>query len=102
MNEIKEGEMYGLHIQNKKKRKLKKGESDYPQYEFRTVSEIFDALTKENINRFFRDFKTGMSVSVHMRDLTVAIAKDLATKDGVELPELGKVIEMPSFTWIDD
>lgn len=86
-----------------KKRKLKKGESEYPAYKFKTIEEIFDALTPENMNRFFKDFKTGMSAGVHLRTITYLIAKDLAEKDGKELEAQEKdVLKMPEFNWIDD
>lgn len=100
--EIKEGELYGLCIENTNKRELKDGETDYPTYEFKDVSEIFDALTTENMERFFEDFASGLRAMVHMRELTLSIARGLADKDGVELPDIKNVITMPSFTWIDD
>jgi hypothetical protein len=94
---------YGLHLDKIKKRKLKKGETDYPQYEFKTIEDIFNALTPENMNRFFKDFKTAMAASVHLRELTYLIAKEKVKKEGVELEMKPQdAIKMPSFTWIDD
>jgi hypothetical protein len=93
-----------IHLTKNKKRKLKKGETDYPKYDFKTIEEIFNALTPQNMNRFFRDFKTGISASVHMRELTFAVAKDLAEKEGIDMSSLkpSDVMKMPTFTWIDD
>lgn len=60
-------------------------------YELVTVQDIYAILTEENINKFMREFKIGMKVSVAMRDLM--IAKGIKSED---------VPKMESFTWIDD
>lgn len=95
---IAEGETFHMKVENRKKRKLKKGETDYPRYDFKTFEEMFDALTAENMNRFFRDFKTGVSASVHMREVVAAVAKE----QGLGAVPKTDLLKMPSFTWIDD
>lgn len=102
-NRIMENNHFGFKLNKIKKRKLKKGGQNYPEYDFTTVQEIFDALTPENMNRFFKSFKTMMSVSVYMREAVVSVAKEKALSDGVEIVDApNEVIKMSSFKWIDD
>lgn len=94
MSDIKKGETFGLHIQKKNPK------PNAPEYNMITVQEIFDILTPENMNRFFKDFKTGMSAAVHLRQ----VVKEIANSIHAEAKDLSAsdIMKMPSFKWIDD
>lgn len=74
----------------------KKPKKNPVTYELKTVGDIFNMLNDKNINKFMREFKTGMQVSIAARELM----KSIVEKDGV--PWDNDLMQMPSFTWIDD
>jgi hypothetical protein len=90
---------FKLHLEKKKKRKIK---GEYPVYDFVTVGDIFDALTPENMNRFFKCFKDAMTVMVHTRELANTLAKAAAEEKGETFEPGNAGIKMTSFKWIDD
>ena len=61
-----------------------------------TVQDIFNVLTEKNVNRFMKEFKQGMKVAIAMREL----AKSISKAEGIEAGN--DVLQMPSFTWIED
>ena len=65
-------------------------------YELTTIEEIFNLLTEKNLNKFMRDFKQGMKVSIAFRDL----AKAISEAKGIEPSKAD--LKMTKFTWIDD
>lgn len=65
-------------------------------YKLVTVQDIFNVLTEKNVNRFMKEFKQGMKVAIAMREL----AKSISKADGIEAGN--DVLQMPSFTWIED
>jgi len=65
-------------------------------YELTTIEEIFNLLTEKNLNKFMRDFKQGMRVSIAFRDL----AKAISEAKGIEPSKAD--LKMTKFTWIDD
>jgi hypothetical protein len=69
----------------------KDGKKDAPEYQIKTVEDIFRMVTLENHERFLHDFKTMVGIIVE--------AKELAKKLGENENETLKVSE---YTWIDD
>lgn len=86
----KEDGRFYVKIQKKNPKKNPK------TYTVETVQDIFNLVTEKNINRFMKEFKMGLKTGIELRKLVTVIAK----KDGVE-PSVN-VLDMPSFTWIDD
>lgn len=66
------------------------------EYKLETIQDIFDMLDEKNINRFMKDFKQGMRISIAMRTLSESIG------ESVGLDKNASTLKMPSFTWIDD
>ncbi len=63
-------------------------------YELSTVSEIFDAVTEENIERLLEAFEQCLRLGMATRALTEAIS--------VGMPEGAGNLAMERFVWIDD
>lgn len=64
-------------------------------YEIRTIQDICDSITSDNIDGFLKDFKMCLHTYLLMQGLNNA-----AIKEGT-IPEGNKIL-MPSFKWIDD
>lgn len=73
-----------------------KPKKNHVKYELKTVGDIFNMLNSKNINRFMREFKNGMQISIAMRELM----KIEIEKDGKEWDD--DLLQLPSFTWVDD
>lgn len=68
---------------------------DAPTYTVKTIAELFDIVTTENVERLAADLKTALGVHAHMMNVVRAIAE----MSDDESKKLGSV---PEFTWIDD
>lgn len=71
------------------------------QYEFQTIEEIFDSLTVENYKRFLRDFRKGIEISVHMREVVIHLSNEQLKAEQKETID-NTALKMKTFTWIDD
>ena len=67
-------------------------------HKIETVSDIFRILNSKNLNKFMKEFKQGMQVGIATRELAKSIAK--ANNPDIPFPE--NILDMPSFTWIED
>lgn len=85
-----QGGHFSLKIQKKNPKK------DAPVHKFVTVQDIFNALNEKNVNKFMKEFKQGMQVAIALRELSKALAKENGEDVGDE------ILQMPSFTWIED
>ena len=69
---------------------------DAKTYELSTVSEIFDAVTEENLPSFIRDFEASLRTGIATREMTKAIAV------AENLPQSAGGLTMDRFIWTDD
>lgn len=67
-----------------------------PVHELKTIQDIFNVVNEKNLNKFIREFKQGLQVGIAIRELSKTHAK----AEGVEIGN--EVLQMPSFTWIED
>ena len=65
-------------------------------YEINTIQDIFNCVTKDNLDNFMIDLRCVIETYIAFRDLT----KTIGEVEGLP-PELAK-IKSEGYTWIDD
>lgn len=70
-----------------------------PKYKIKTISELYKVVNSENVDRFLKDFSSGIKIAVHMRDAMNIIGN---VQTGKNDNQVEKGIDLDSFTWIDD
>lgn len=73
----------------------KTAKEDAKSYQIRTVQDIADCVTDDNIEGFLHDFEFVLRCHILLKAINEA-----GIKEG-KIPE-GSKIELPSFEWIDD
>jgi hypothetical protein len=66
-----------------------------PQYDIKTIKELFEILTEENYKRFLKAFKESIEIKLELNKVIESMSKG---KGQINID----VLKIESFTWIDD